>query len=71
MDPCNLLEYPTMTKSSKLTCPICANFADNTVLSARKNVPTLQNVALGNCKEAIDFPTGKLTMVRCKKCSFN
>ncbi len=59
-----------MTKSSKLTCPICANFADNIVLSARKNIPTLQNVALGNRKEAIDFPTGKLTMVRCKKCSF-
>ncbi len=56
--------------NAKNPCPICANFDGNIVLVARKNIPTLQNVALSSREKAMDFPTGKLTIIRCAKCSF-
>ena len=51
-------------------CPVCLNVDENIVLAKRKNIPVLQNVAIGNREQAIGFPTGTLVMVRCASCSF-
>lgn len=51
-------------------CPVCLNVDENTVLTSRINVPTLQNVALESYEQARDFPTGKLNMVQCSNCNF-
>ncbi|MEH6361081.1 MAG: hypothetical protein V7761_10160, partial [Amylibacter sp.] len=59
-----------MMTNVKNPCPICANVDENIVLASRKNIPTLQNVALSSREKAMDFPTGKLTIIRCTKCSF-
>jgi hypothetical protein len=59
-----------MTTDVKKSCPICANVDKNILLASRKNIPTLQNVTLSSREEAIGFPTGKLTMLRCANCSF-
>lgn len=59
-----------MTTNAKKSCPVCANVDENIVVASRKNIPTLQNVALSSREKAVDFPTGKLTIIRCAKCSF-
>jgi len=59
-----------MMTNAKNSCPICINVDENIVLASRENIPTLQNVALSSREKAMDFPTGKLTIIRCAKCSF-
>jgi methyltransferase family protein/C-methyltransferase-like protein len=61
---------PKMTTDAPIPCPICANGDANLVLTARQNIPTLQNVALKHLADATGFPTGTLTMMRCKQCEF-
>ena len=66
----NLFGWHNMSTDASKICPVCLNVDENIVLVSRKNVPTLQNVALGNREQAIGFPTGTLVMVRCADCSF-
>lgn len=59
-----------MNADIQTPCPICANTSANAVLTSRENIPTLQNVTLSSRADAVVFPTGTLTMIRCSKCSF-
>ncbi len=59
-----------MTSASACPCPICNNTVGNLLLDERPKVPSLQNVALLTQAEALAFPQGTITMVRCASCSF-
>ena len=59
-----------MISASACPCPICANIGSNLTLDERPNIPSLQNVALQTSAEALAFPQGAITMVRCANCSF-
>jgi hypothetical protein len=59
-----------MSCKSESPCPVCANTVGNLELDRRARIPTLQNVALKDQQQAIQFPTGALKMIWCAKCSF-
>ena len=59
-----------MTSSSACPCPICKNTDNNLVLDERPKIPSLQNVALPTRAEALAFPQGAISMIRCASCSF-
>lgn len=50
-------------------CPLCLS-ADNTVIVERSRVPVLQNVIVRTKQEALEFPTGRLTICSCRNCGF-
>lgn len=50
-------------------CPLCLS-ADNVVIVERSRVPVLQNVIVRTRQEAVDFPTGRLSICACRHCSF-
>lgn len=59
-----------MSCKSENRCPVCTNTVGNLELDRRTRIPTLQNVALNDHQQAVQFPTGSLKMIWCASCSF-
>ncbi|GEO83494.1 MULTISPECIES: class I SAM-dependent methyltransferase [Alphaproteobacteria] len=50
-------------------CPLCLS-ANNVAIVERARVPVLQNVIVRTRAEALEFPTGRLSICGCQRCGF-